>query len=202
MDAGLYLEGEERFGFITSALYSKFSGISSKRLYGAVLEKIQRFGPKRILDVGCGPGDILIRISEEFKELELYGVDPSPYMVNIARKKIVKSDYEPAIRIDLGSSRSVPFKPNFDMIITSLSYHHWKEQREGLEYLLGLLNESGILVIIEFNPEKYPARLPFMRDHTLSRENAERITFNGFERYIELSADMKLLMVIFRKLPE
>ncbi len=200
MDTGFYMKGEERFGFISSNLYSKFSVIYSKRFYRAVLGKIKEYSPKRILDVGCGPGDILTSISKNFIGLKLYGVDPSQSMVDIARKKAMKTGYNPAIKIEQGSSRLVPFDINFDLIITSLSYHHWKEQRSSLEYLLSLLDDSGSLVIFELNPEKYPGKFPLVRSHTLSKEEAQKMEFSGYEQYIEFSPDKKLIVVSFRRM--
>ncbi len=199
MSTSLYLKGEERFGPFTSRLYSKFSTTTSKRLYGILLEKIREYHPSDILDVGCGPGDILSKIYGDFKDMGIYGVDPSPNMVQIARKRVAKKGGGQNVNIEVGSSRIVPFNRKFDMIITSFSYHHWMEQERSLDYLLGLLKESGRLIIFELNADGYPGKLPFVKKHSLSRHNASQIEFPGYGKEIEFSNDNRLIIVIFHK---
>ena len=66
----------------------------------AVLEMIQPKVGESLVDIGCGTGTSL----EPFlgKGISLTGVDPSPYMLDLARKKIgIKADFHQAHAEDL-----------------------------------------------------------------------------------------------------
>lgn len=199
MTESLYLKGEEKFGPVTSRLYSGFSGMSSKRLYGQILEMVKKSGPARLLDVGCGPSDILLKLSQHTENLELYGVDPSPHMVKISRDRIAKHGHNRRIHVDLGSSRSVPFQGTFDMIITSFSFHHWKEQIKSLEYLAGRLSITGVLVILELNSDAYPGKIPMVKKHSLSGKAAEELNIPGYEQRVEYSPDRKIIQLLYSR---
>ena len=41
-----------------------------------------------ILDVGCGTGDLLVRLGKTYETRQLFGVDYSPVGVEIAKKKL------------------------------------------------------------------------------------------------------------------
>ena len=42
----------------------------------------------KVLDVGCGTGSLLKELSQSRRELNLYGIDLSPEMINGARVKL------------------------------------------------------------------------------------------------------------------
>ena len=44
--------------------------------------------PSRILDVGCGTGDNVLRLHQEFPAASLTGLDMSSAMLSVARKKL------------------------------------------------------------------------------------------------------------------
>lgn len=62
----------------------------------------QLFGPEfvgEVLDLGCGPGNIALRIVQTFPECSVTGVDGSPAMLAIARKRASALAPEVAFRI-------------------------------------------------------------------------------------------------------
>ncbi len=62
----------------------------------------QLFGPEfagEILDLGCGPGNIALRIVQSFPACSVTGVDGSPAMLAIARKRASALPLEMAFRI-------------------------------------------------------------------------------------------------------
>ncbi len=70
---------------------------------------------KRILDVGCGTGNLLEYISERFTGFDYTGVDILPHMINIAVGKKLEGKF---ICMDLFKNN--PFKSNsFDAIFSS-----------------------------------------------------------------------------------
>ncbi|EET89735.1 MAG: class I SAM-dependent methyltransferase [Candidatus Micrarchaeales archaeon] len=149
--ADYYLKGEEKFGPITSRIYSLFASRIHDilKFYEFVVSDISSSKAKALLDIGTGPGEIPIRLAR-MNRFEVYAVDPSPAMLSIARGN---STGLKRVHFALGSSRSIPFKIKFDMIISSLSMHHWKEKEESLRYLSKFLSKNGEIRIYEFERE-------------------------------------------------
>ncbi len=143
-----YLPGEEKFGPILSRLYSFSVKIPiTKDFYAFVIEDIKRYNATSILDVGTGPGEIPIRLSKNNK-LKVYAIDPSPSMIKIASKKAAAK--KSSVSFKIGSSRNIPFKRNFDIIMSSISFHHWKKKKDALLYMSEFLTNGGVINIYEY----------------------------------------------------
>ncbi len=124
---------------------------------------------ERLLEVGCGTGIFL----EWFSELGYYvaGVEPSPYMLDIARKKIgSRASFYKAVAEDL------PFDDNeFDVValITTLEFvdDYKKALQEAArvarkKILIGVLNRysltnTGRWIRARFNPDSLYAHARF-----------------------------------------
>ena len=84
-----------------------------------------RFG-ERLLDIGCGAGASLMPFLG--KGIQLTGVDPSPYMLDIAKKKV-------GHRVDLhrAHAEDLPFEDNsFDYATLCLSLEFVDDPRKAL----------------------------------------------------------------------
>ena len=182
-----YGEHEERFGKITSHLYSMCINSGVLSLHNFVYKDIKNYitqNTKSILDIGFGNGLILNKLAndEKFKNIKFYGLDPSPEMLKIAKNKLQK--LKKKMFLKLGSSRIIPFKNKFDIIYTSLSYHHWEKREQAIPKILSKLNKNGLFVIYEYDKD---ARIKFnlLRGHMLSQDAFKDISFKGFKKIIK-----------------
>jgi ubiquinone/menaquinone biosynthesis C-methylase UbiE len=90
----------------------------------------------RILDVGTGPGYLPIEIATRAPGLELDGIDLSPAMVRIARKTATKQGVADRVRFHRAPAANLPFDDgSFDLVISTLSFHHWARPLECLAEL-------------------------------------------------------------------
>jgi ubiquinone/menaquinone biosynthesis C-methylase UbiE len=191
-----YKKGEERFGIISSRIYSFGSSKAMKSFYFFIAEDIKKYKPKRILDVGAGPGDLAMLVSK-MKNAEVYCVDPSASMKKIAERKFTRNKIK-NVRYKLGSSRHIPFSGKFDLIVTTISFHHWKEKQKSINYLLKKLNGKGILVIYEFYYDKLNSIQKIsIGKHSLSMKEAESYKFKGYRKKIEVTG--KIIKLSFAK---
>ncbi|MDE1871555.1 MAG: class I SAM-dependent methyltransferase [Candidatus Micrarchaeota archaeon] len=143
-----YLRGEERFGFLLSLGYWLASKMPQvRRFYGFVIDDVKGSGFSDVLDVGTGPGYIPTMLMEAGGFSHIGAVDPSKYMVSIARIR----NKNPRIIFTTGSSRKIPFRRKFGLIISTLSFHHWKNRESSLRYLSGFLKKGGEIRIYEFD---------------------------------------------------
>ena len=51
-------------------------------------------GVKRMLDIGCGPGNSTAVLRERYPHAEILGVDSSPDMIEAARKAYPDIDFQ------------------------------------------------------------------------------------------------------------
>jgi len=101
---------------------------------------------RRVLDIGCGAGDVLVRLARAFPRMKLVGVDGSAKMVNAANERIADEGLEGQVWI---LHRHIPGLDGWDgspdAILSKDLLHHlhdpmlfWKEVKR--------IGESGTIV--------------------------------------------------------
>jgi len=180
-DNSLYLEGEERFGSISSCIYGKILTPILKRYYNIIINEISGKKVEKLLDVGCGPGKVVTSLAKAMSNTYFYCVDPSPSMLKIAKKKAHKYAIENRINIAIGSSREIPFNEKFDAIISSFSYHHWKDRDKSLQNLVKYLNNGGFIYIYEYDNDIGKLK----NSHGVSEEEWNNLKIDGVKKEID-----------------
>lgn len=135
-------ESKEKFNKQAEKFDSDKTGKHSRELYDNILHKLSQFSFNKLLDVGCGTGNLLSLITKKY-EIQLSGVDLSPNMLNIANEKLgEKAD------LRLGDSENLPFKDeSFDMVTCTDSFHHYPHPENVLAEIKRVLNPKGTLLI-------------------------------------------------------
>ena len=92
-----------------------------------IVNELKRHHPRNTLvDVGCGPGYLLVDMARAFSDLEFIGVDISQQMLERATNNITGSRLGERISFRVGDIQGLPFEPNsLDFVISTLSLHHW-----------------------------------------------------------------------------
>ena len=178
-----YIEGEERFGRFTTSFYNVIAWRMLKKLYNFALEEFNGINPKTILDIGAGPGKLTIMVAKKYENAKIYAIDPSKYMVEVEKKNFKKENID--CNCAQGSSREIPFENKFDLIYTTLSFHHWKRQEESISHILSKLNINGYFIIIEFLNEYYKSNVSQHKKHSLSKEYSESLNFEDYEKTMD-----------------
>ena len=172
----LYLDGEEKFGYLGSMVYN-FTKASRtiRNFYKFVISDLDKHSFQSIMDVGSGRGYILSKIVEMKPQVNALGIDPSPFMVKLADKHARKLGLSKSLKFELGSSRDIPGYQTFDVIISTLSFHHWKNKDEAIAFLMKRLNPGGSLLIYEITDNGSINR-KFVRSHLLNKEDFEKMS--------------------------
>ena len=119
-----------------TSLFQDFYRIVAKQ----VLEKI-RAG--RVLDIGTGPGRLPIVLANESPLLQVTGLDLSADMVKIATQEARRRGLK-NLTFRQGSASELPFPDTeFDLVISTLSFHHWKQPEKALDEIYRVLREGG-----------------------------------------------------------
>src|SRR5262245_55034245 len=89
-----------------------------------VLALLELEGSERILDVGSGDGKITAQIAARVPRGAVIGVDPSHEMIAFASSHFVSSNRQSNLQFEVADARSLPFRNQFDLIV-SFNALHW-----------------------------------------------------------------------------
>ena len=117
-------------------------------VHSKMLDLLRRQGPKTspgcILDVGCGTGRLLRAASVYWPEAQLLGVDPAARMVTEAIRLNPKATFK------IASAEMLPFPDqSADIVLSSLSFHHWADQPKGLHEIARVLRPGGYFCLAD-----------------------------------------------------
>jgi len=103
--------------------------------------------PRAILDIGCGTGVLLWRLSSIYTQAMLVGVDAAAGMVGQARSARPEGQ---AMRFLEARAEELPFlESSFDLVVSTMSFHHWADQKGGLREVRRVLLPSGVFVLTD-----------------------------------------------------
>ena len=104
------------------------------RHYELVAHDVISYGAnEHILDIGTGPGQMLIALRRLLPNTKLVGVDISPAMVAQAQKNIEACGRERSIEVKVAAANNLPFADGeFDCVVSTGSLHHWKDSKNAL----------------------------------------------------------------------
>jgi len=80
-----------------------------------------------ILDLGCGTGNISLKVKERFPNARITCVDMAENMIKMAKYKLASYDDVEFIIADV---RDLDFKDDFDAVVSSLALHHLQHQEK------------------------------------------------------------------------
>jgi ubiquinone/menaquinone biosynthesis C-methylase UbiE len=136
----------EGIPWIGTVFYNALTATSIfQRHYDAVAQDILGYCPKgSILDIGTGPGWLLIKLHHQAPRLRIIGLDTSTAMVAKARENMDEAGLAKEIEIKEGNASRLPFADNtFETIVSTGSLHHWKEPISALNEIYRVLKSGG-----------------------------------------------------------
>ncbi len=81
---------------------------------------------EHVLDVGCGTGRLALAMAARMKDGKVHGIDASPEMITVAKKKAAKACAE--VTFEQAAIEALPFADgSFDLVTSSLMLHHLPE---------------------------------------------------------------------------
>ena len=140
--------GPEKFGAIRSFFYERLAEPSLEPLHRRIASEIP-IERGRLLDIGCGPGNLDRLLAAGRPNLSVVGLDQSEAMI----RRAARETRLPSLEFRRGTVEELPFREEFDFVLSVLSFHHWEEPIAGLEAVHRALKSGGRLWIYEADPE-------------------------------------------------
>jgi ubiquinone/menaquinone biosynthesis C-methylase UbiE len=104
----------------------------------------------RILDAGTGPGYVPFEIARRVPGVEITGIDLSGGMVRLANKKSAELGFADRVKFKVANVGKLPFENEyFDLVISSLSLHHWAKPVEYIREIHRVLKKNGRVYIYD-----------------------------------------------------
>lgn len=155
-----------------TGLAARFYGFASKRIsliedfHDAVADEILgRISSGTVLDIGMGPGDLLEKVVLRNRHLRMVGLDISRDMIKIARKKTRQAGKE-NLELLVGDAAEIGIiDESVDLVVATLSFHHWRNQVKAFEELFRVLKPQGEVWIYELDSKLTPQSEAWMKEN-------------------------------------
>jgi ubiquinone/menaquinone biosynthesis C-methylase UbiE len=119
------------------------------------MSRLSLSGKERVLDVGCGTGELLARLAAKYPGASLAGLDPVPAMLDMAREKL-----SPNVDLRVGWANELPWPDaSFDVVVSCNMFHYITHPVEALREMERVLRPGGRIVITDWCDDYLACRL-------------------------------------------
>jgi len=124
-----------------AAEYSRISGLQAV-MANEALALLDLQGVDQVLDVGCGDGKITAEIATRLPGGTVVGVDPSQDMIAFASTHFGPGAY-PNLRFEVADVRTLPFRSQFDLVVSFNALHWVPEQDAALRSIRSAMTSDS-----------------------------------------------------------
>jgi SAM-dependent methyltransferase len=146
-------------------LYDPFQKLFGGWAYQQLVDQTDLHPGQRVLEIGCGTGNVTVLVKRLHPQVEVVGLDPDPKALDRARRKFANAAL--SVQLDRGFSDVLPYHDgSFDRVISSFMFHHLSEEEKTktLGEIRRVLKPGGSLHLLDFGgtterPQGFLARL-------------------------------------------
>jgi SAM-dependent methyltransferase len=143
-----------------AAAYDVFSRLVLGSFFEGVASDAAATAPHggQVLEVGCEPGHLSMRLARRHC-LDVTGLDLDPAMIEraSANDEHTTVDGSPRLTFQVSDVASLPYlDDSFDVVVSTLSMHHWADPTAGLRQIARVLRPGGRALIWDFRPGVWP----------------------------------------------
>jgi ubiquinone/menaquinone biosynthesis C-methylase UbiE len=167
----------EAFSGRASRVYDRTARWLLRGVYRRFAEDIVDAAPDggAVLDVGTGPGVLLVEIGRRRPDLRLTGIDLSPDMIEAAARNLRPLGERASART--ADVTDLPFPDDsFDIVVSSFSLHHWDAPEAAVPELARVLRPGGRLYIYDFRFAPFQKLVDAAEQHSVLNGQSVRRT--------------------------
>jgi len=142
-----------------AAVYARVAPRILRPLYRRIASDVAQIAAGEgvlVLDIGAGPGDLLVAIGHRLPDASLVGTDLAPAMVDLAQEKALAAGLNARIRFELADAARLPFDDgSVDLVVSSLSLHHWDRPAVAFAEVRRVLRPGGSVLVYDLAAVMY-----------------------------------------------
>ncbi|MDT7600646.1 MAG: hypothetical protein QOK26_2723 [Pseudonocardiales bacterium] len=128
--------------------------VGSPRLHRRLVELADLRAGQRVLEIGCGTGNLTVLTKRRQPDAEVVGLDPDPGALARATRKAAGL----GIRFDRGYSQALPYPDgSFDRVLSALMLHHLEGEVRTAREALRVLRPGGALYLVDIGGRVSPS---------------------------------------------
>lgn len=142
-------------------------------------EQAELDSAQRVLEIGCGTGNLALLIKQRSPHLDVVGLDPDAKALARAARKAGRAGVD--LRLDRGFADELPYPDgSFDRVLSALMFHHLEaaSRLATLREVRRVLRPGGSLHLVDFGGDSdHPKGLARMarRSHKMDDNWGDRI---------------------------
>ena len=110
-----------------------------------------------VVDLGCGPGYLVVELARAAPSLHVTGVDLSDEMVAEAERFAAQAGLGSRVAFRKGDVQRIPFPDaSLDLVVSTLSLHHWSDPLPVLDEVARVLRPGGSFLIFDLRRDMSP----------------------------------------------
>ena len=123
--------------------------------------------PASVLDLATGTADLAIGAARRFPSARVTGVDLTPAMLEVGRRKVADAGLDGRISLTTGDCLALPFDDgSFDAVTVAYGVRNFEHLDRGYDEMLRVLAPGGMLCVVELSTPVNPLVKPFYKLYT------------------------------------
>ncbi len=121
----------------------------------ATMSRLEIAPTASVLDVGCGTGELLVRLAAKYPNARLSGLDPVPEMLAVGRTKLSEN-----VDLRAGWANELPWPDGaFDVVVSCNMFHYITHPVAAVQEMERVLRPGGRFVITDWCDDYLACRL-------------------------------------------
>ncbi len=118
----------------------------------------------RLLDLGCGPGDICLRMARALPGWQITGLDAGPNMLKLAAAAVSASELDQRIELVHAHLPNHSLSGSYDAVVSNSLLHHLPDPRTLWQAVRELVRPDGYVQIMDLHRPDSIARARWLVD--------------------------------------
>jgi ubiquinone/menaquinone biosynthesis C-methylase UbiE len=151
--------------------FTRLLGVRS--LHRTLADQADIASGHRVLEIGCGTGNLALLVAHRYRGATVVGLDPDPLALARARRKATRDGLP--VQWDLGSAGDLPYPDaSVDRVLSALMFHHLDEaeKHRALSEIKRVLRPGGRLHLVDFGGNHRGLLARFTRRNPRLQDNA------------------------------
>jgi SAM-dependent methyltransferase len=154
--------GSRAQAYLTSAVHAQGPDLQ------AMVALVKGRADADVLDLGCGGGHVTFNTAPHVRSVIAY--DLSPEMLDVVAETASKRGLD-NVATQRGVAEELPFEDGrFDVVLSRLSAHHWRDVNAGLREAARVLKPGGMAVFVDAVSPGVPLLDTFLQAIELLRD--------------------------------